>query len=97
MTTPETSAEIALDILRDLIDGGADPRGPLGSGAAWTVATHGTAAQKAQLERLEMAAQRKHGAVPSRTTAGASDGAADKQGMDALDRIIAKSFGEEDA
>lgn len=97
MTTPEIAVEMAFDILNDVIASGADPRGPLGSGAAFTIADHGTPAQRAQLQRLEMAAARKHGAVPSRTTAkkGKAD-AADTKGMDALDRAIAKSFGIEE-
>jgi hypothetical protein len=94
MTTPEIAVEIAFDVIKEVIASGADFRGPLGSGAAWTIATHGTPVQRAQLQRLEMAASSKHGAVPSRTTASKGK-AADTQGMDALDRAIAKSFGDD--
>lgn len=100
MTTPETAVVMAFDVLQDVIASGADPRGPLGSGAAWTIDTYGTPRQRAQLQRLEMAAASKHGAIPSRTTAkdGKAAAAADTFGMDALDRAIAKSFDtEEDA
>ncbi|MET4093876.1 hypothetical protein [Arthrobacter sp. UYCu712] len=98
MATQETAVQIAFDVLQEVIATGADPRGPLGSGAAWTIDTYGTPAQRAQLQRLEMAASRKHGAEPSRTTAGAGKAkASDTQGMDALDRAIAKSFGTEEA
>ncbi|MCP8998271.1 hypothetical protein NFC73_00765 [Pseudarthrobacter sp. RMG13] len=97
MTSPETAVEIALDVLADLTSTGADPRGPLGSGAAWTINEHGTQAQKARLQRIEAAAQRKHGAEPSRTAGMARTGAADSQGMDALDRAIAKDLGLDEA
>jgi O-acetyl-ADP-ribose deacetylase (regulator of RNase III) len=97
-TTPETAVVMAFDVLQDVIASGADPRGPLGSGAAWTIDTYGTPRQRAQLQRLEMAAASKHGAVPSRTTGKDGKAAADTFGMDALDRAIAKSFDtEEDA
>jgi hypothetical protein len=94
MTTPEIAVQIAFDIIQEVIASGADPRGPQGSGAAWTIDAHGTPAQRAQLQRLVMAASREHGAVPERTTA--KEGktkTADAQGMDALDRAIRKSFG----
>jgi hypothetical protein len=98
MNTPALAVEMAFDIIQDVIASGADPRGPLGSGAAFTIDTYGTPRQRAQLQRLEMAAASKHGAVPSRTTAkGGKSGAADTFGMDALDRAIAKSFGTEEA
>jgi O-acetyl-ADP-ribose deacetylase (regulator of RNase III) len=97
-TTPETAVVMAFDVLQDVIASGADPRGPLGSGAAWTIDTYGTPRQRAQLQRLEMAAASKHGAVPSRITAkGGKAGEADTFGMDALDHAIAKSFGTEEA
>lgn len=97
MTTPEIAVEMAFDVLNDVIASGANPRGPLGSGAALTIANHGTPTQRAQLQRLEMVAGRKLGAVPFRTTAGAGKAAAaDTFEMDALDRAIAKSFGIEE-
>jgi O-acetyl-ADP-ribose deacetylase (regulator of RNase III) len=96
-TSPEFAVVMAFDVLQDVIASGADPRGPLGSGAAWTIDTYGTPRQRAQLQRLKMAAASKHGAVPSRTTAkNGKAGAADTFGMDALDRAIAKSFDTEE-
>jgi hypothetical protein len=99
MTTPEAAVVMAFDMIQDVIASGADPRGPLGSGAAWTIDTYGTPRQRAQLQRLQMAAASKHGAVPSRTTAkDGKPGASETFGMDTLDRAIAKSFDtEEDA
>jgi hypothetical protein len=93
--TPEESVEMAFDVINDVIAAGEDPRGPLSSGAAWTIDTHGTTLQRAKLQRLQMAAATKHGAVPSRTSGKDGKGAADTFGMDALDRAIAKSFGED--
>lgn len=94
--TPEIAVEMAFDVLQDVIASGADPRGPLGSGAAFTIDTHGTPHQRAKLQRLQMAAATKHGAVPSRTTSkNGKPGANDTFAMDALDRAIAKSFGDE--
>jgi hypothetical protein len=93
--TPEESVELAFDVLQQVDAIGADIRGPHGSGAAWTIDTYGTPAQRAQLQRLQMAAAAKHGSVPSRTTASkGKTKAADTEGMDALDRAIAKSFGD---
>lgn len=97
MNTPETAVVLTFDVLQDVIASGADPIGPLGSGAAWTINTYGTPTQRAQLQRQEMAAAREHGAVPSRRTAGAGKAAAtDTFGMHALDRAIAESFGLEE-
>jgi hypothetical protein len=94
MTNPQTAVHIAFDVLQDVIATGADPRGPMGSGPAWTINTYGTPAQRAQLQRLQLAAAKKHGAVPSRTAGKGKT--SETQGVDALDRIIAKSLGIED-
>lgn len=96
--TPEIAVQIAFDIIQDVIASGADPRGLQGSGAAWTIDAHGTPAQRAQLQRLVMAAASKHGSVPARKPAGTGNAkAADTKGMDALERAIAKSFGLDEA
>ncbi|MEE2528305.1 hypothetical protein V1639_04570 [Pseudarthrobacter sp. J75] len=94
INNPEIAVEVAFDVLQDVIASGADPRGPHGSGAAWTIDTYGNPRQRAQLQRLEMAAAKKHGPVPSRT---AGKAASETSGMDALDRAINKSFGLDDA
>ncbi|WOH17695.1 hypothetical protein IRJ34_15270 [Paenarthrobacter sp. GOM3] len=93
MNTPEVAVDMAFDVINDVIASGADPRGPLGSGAAWTIDTYGTPVQRAQLQRLQVAASRKYGAVPSRTTAKDAAEADDTFIMDAVDRALAKSFG----
>lgn len=95
--TPEESVELAFDVLQHVDASGADPRGPLGSGAAWTIDTYGTTLQRAKLQRLQMAAAVKHGAVPSRTSGKDGKAAADTFGMDALDRAVAKGLGLEEA
>lgn len=97
MNTPEPPVVLAISVLQDVIASGADPRGPLGSGAAWTVDTYGTPTQRAQLKRQEMADAREQGAVPSRRTTGAGKAAAaDTFAMHALDRAIAENFGLEE-
>lgn len=93
MTTPEFSAEIALDILADLAAEGTDPRGADGRGAAWTVGQHGTAQQQSRLHRIEAAAQRKHGAAPGLKLSNITNGSDQARGMDAADRAIAKALG----
>lgn len=93
MTTPE----ISFNIIRDATDSGADFRGLLGSGAAFTTASHGIPTQRTKFQRQEVAVAREHGAVPSRRTAGAGKApAADTFGMHALDRAIAENFGLEE-
>lgn len=49
MTTPETAVRFAFDMLQDVIASGTDPRGEMGSGATWTINTHGTPAQRARV------------------------------------------------
>ncbi len=91
MTTPEMAAEVSLDVLIDLAENGADIRSsPEASGARFTVEAHGSELQLAKLNRLQLAAARKHGANPSRSNAG-SDG----DGKDRIDRAIDRALGLE--
>lgn len=87
--TQEMAAEMALDVLVDLAESGADIRSiPEASGARFTVEQHGTPLQQARLSRLQLSAERKHGAEPSRskTTAGGN-------GKDRIGRIIDRAMG----
>lgn len=94
MTTPEMAAEVALDVLIDLAENGADVRSPEGSGPAFTVEQHGTALQRAKLDRLRLTAAQKHGAEPMR---GKATTRADAGAIDRVDRVLNRAFGLEQA